>query len=35
MRKSPITGNDMTQEQRDGVTIDVCPNGTGIFLDKT
>lgn len=35
MRNSPTSGKPMTQEHRDGVTIDVCPDGTGIFLDKT
>jgi Zn-finger nucleic acid-binding protein len=33
MRKCPICGEPMTQEVRDGVTIDVSPHG--IFLDRT
>ncbi len=32
-RKSPITGNPMQQRVMDGVTVDVCPDSGGIWLD--
>ena len=33
MRNCPISNQPMTQEERNGVTIDVSPHG--IFLDRT
>lgn len=32
-RKSPITGKPMLQQTYMGVTIDVCPDSNGVWLD--
>lgn len=32
-RKSPITGKPMTQRVVDGITIDVCADSGGVWLD--
>jgi hypothetical protein len=32
-RKSPVTGKPMEQRVMDGITVDVCPDSGGIWLD--